>query len=696
MRWKWILGIAAAVVAGCFVVIYIIAASYDYNKFKPQITGLAREYTGRELTLVGDIKLVIGLNPTLKVEDVAFENAAWGSRPSMAKIGLLEVQVELLPLISGDIRLKRLTLLKPEFLIEIDESGKTNLDFHVPAQKKPEPGEGGSEAAPAFFTFKEISIKDGKVGLQDHQSGRKHWVQLEQMDLKAPEFGAPADLELKASYNDIPIQANGRFGQLGGILIQAEVWPIDLELKVFESKISVTGNIQDPIAAKGIDLKLFAEGKDLGNFQKITGEPLPVQGPFKVSGHLIAADRDSIEFKDLGIRLGDSTISGSVAVNLASKKPQIRADLTSKTLDLRPVLAKDKKKTTGVKKKPGKATKKPEKVFSDELLELDGLHTVNASIDLQIAQLLLRRIALDDLKATINLKEGHLVVKPLLAKVGGGSLKSNLDLLAKGKQATVSVDVDIDQLNMGEMLKKLEITTAVEGILDVDIVLKSQGNSIASLMAGLNGDIVGILGEGKMPMEYLNLIGADLASSVLELLNPFGEKMKRAPINCAVCDFNIRSGKAKSDVIIVDDPRKTLISYGKINLITEELDFRIETKPKEGIGTKETGKISVSLSGITKPFKLGGTLAKPSLDIDLTQTALTVGTVLLGPAGIAYLLVSGSSGKENPCAAARKMAGKGTPETKAKSGEGTGRKVTDEKKEEGLGGIIRGIFGGKE
>jgi len=158
MRWKWILGIAAAVVVGCFIAIYIIAASYDYNKLKPQITGLAKEYTGRELTLGGDIKLGIGLYPTLKVENAEFQNVPWGSRPAMAKIERLEVQVELLPLISGVIKVKRLTLLKPDVLIEKDKSGKTNLEFDVPVQKEPEPKpEKREETIPVLFAFKEIS-----------------------------------------------------------------------------------------------------------------------------------------------------------------------------------------------------------------------------------------------------------------------------------------------------------------------------------------------------------------------------------------------------------------------------------------------------------------------------------------------------------------------------------------------------------
>ena len=51
-----------------------------------------------------------------------------------------------------------------------------------------------------------------------------------------------------------------------------------------------------------------------------------------------------IEFKDFSIVLGKSTLKGSAAVNLASKKPEIKANLTSQTLDLRPVLAQEEKK----------------------------------------------------------------------------------------------------------------------------------------------------------------------------------------------------------------------------------------------------------------------------------------------------------------------------------------------------------------
>ncbi|MGD9289912.1 MAG: AsmA family protein, partial [Desulfobacterales bacterium] len=182
MRWKRILSIAAAVVIVGLIVIYIIIASYDFNKLKPQITELAKEYTGRDLTLAGDIKLGIGLRPDLKIENVSFQNAAWGSRPELAKMERLEIQLDLIPLISGDIRVRRLTLLKPDLLIEIDKSGKSNLAFDVPEKKEPKAeSEKSDERKPLNFSFNEISVKDGNILLSDHQAGSKQSIRIDQL-----------------------------------------------------------------------------------------------------------------------------------------------------------------------------------------------------------------------------------------------------------------------------------------------------------------------------------------------------------------------------------------------------------------------------------------------------------------------------------------------------------------------------------
>jgi uncharacterized protein involved in outer membrane biogenesis len=693
MRWKWILGISAAVIVALLVTVYIILLSYDYNKFKPQITKMVKEYTGRELTLSGDIKLGIGLYPTLEVEGVALQNAAWGTRPNMITVKRAEVQVGLIALLQGNINLERIDTIEPDFILEINKAGKSNMEFDIPKKPAAEAQRKESEEKVlVYFGFKEFSMKNGELSIYDHRDNTTDVLFIEAYTRETEDFNADSDMEFVGAYNDIPIKVKGTVGPLDHIFDPTEKWDLDLLAEAFDTELKITGSIQDVLKPEGFDVKLSAGGDDFSKLEKITRTPLPLKGPFNISGKFVAPTLQKIQLSDISIQLGESKLKGSAEVDHSAKKPRIAAKLTSETLDLRPILAQEEQTAGDTGKQKSKPEKKTDKVFPNTPLELEGLQKVNATIDLQIKQILLPRLALDNFKTKVVLKDGHLIVNPLVADVGGGRLDSHLDLLAKGSQATASVKVDVKKLDLGEMLRELQITDALDGMLDLDINLKGQGNSVAALMAGLNGDFIVILGEGKMPVKYLNLVGADLTSSLTRLLNPFGEKIDRAQINCAVCDFNIKDGMANSDIIMIDDPRKTLISKGTINLKTEALDFDIQTKPKEGIGTENTAKISVSLSEITKPFKLSGTLANPSLQIDLTRTATTFGRVLLGPLGIASLFVSGSAANKNPCEVAFKIAGQGTPETKPKSAKEKGQKDTSAKKKEGLGSKIKGLF----
>jgi uncharacterized protein involved in outer membrane biogenesis len=691
MRRKVILGALAGIILICFLVIIVVVSTYDYNKFKPMITNIAKKYTGRQLTLAGDIKVKISLSPTLEVNNVSFQNAPWSSHPEMIRAKQIEVQLALIPLIKGNINVKRLTLIKPDLMMEINTSGKTNLAFELPEKTK-------DQAAPAKkdetktmpLHFGEIHIVDGKFTVKNHQKNQTLVFTIDRGMKKPEKFMGGGDIELKGTFNDITFNVSGKTGGLEGITDPDISYPVDLKGDIAKIAFDIAGKIQDPVAAKGIDVRFSVKGDDLAKIENITKNPLPIKGPFNISSHLIAAKADKIQLSDILIELGNSKLNGSVTLDRTGKKPRISGDLVSETLDLRPILINKEKTAANSKETTTTSKRKPDKLFQNTPLKLDALHLFNATLDLQIKQLLLPKLAVDTIVTKVTLRDGNLTINPLTASIGGGNLVTRLNVQAKENMAFVDVNVDIKQMNLGEMLKKLEITDALEGILDLDINLKGQGKSVAELMAGLNGDVVASLGDGKLPTGYLGFVSSDISATLMRIINPFGKKIDSAQINCAVCDFNIINGMAKSDIIIVDDPQKTLFSKGEINLKTEKLDFKIETHPKEGIGTKDTAKLSISLSKITKPFKLGGTLAKPSLEIDIVGSGTTIGAALLGPVGWAYLLVSGSSGKANPCKKALEIAGKGVAATTSKNE----KKATSgsEKKKQGIGDRILNIF----
>ena len=101
MRWKKILVIFGVIILGLVAASLIILFSYDYNKFKPYIAQAAKEATGRELKLAGDLKLQLGFTPALVIENISFQNAPWGSRPEMARVKRFELEVALFPSSAG-------------------------------------------------------------------------------------------------------------------------------------------------------------------------------------------------------------------------------------------------------------------------------------------------------------------------------------------------------------------------------------------------------------------------------------------------------------------------------------------------------------------------------------------------------------------------------------------------------------------
>jgi hypothetical protein len=113
-------------------------------------------------------------------------------------------------------------------------------------------------------------------------------------------------------------------------------------------------------------------------------------------------------------------------------------------------------------------------------------------------------------------------------------------------------------------------------------------------------------------------------------------------------------------------------------------------------------KVNISLSELAKPFKLGGTLASPSLALDPAKAALTVaksvgGAALLGPVGIAAALAGGSAGSKggNPCLEAMEAAKTGVKPQAADDKKGAPAKAAEGVKGavEGAGDKVKKLFG---
>ncbi|MBW1959206.1 MAG: AsmA-like C-terminal region-containing protein, partial [Deltaproteobacteria bacterium] len=450
----------------------------------------------------------------------------------------------------------------------------------------------------------------------------------------------------------------------------------DIDLKVGNealAKARFTGLVKDITAIKGMNLNFDIRGKDLANLKKITGKPIPFNGPFFVSGNAVALSAKSYKVSDLKASIREDDLNGSIEINLAGKKPRITADFSSQKFDLRPLLSKKGNKTGEPEKDAAEFTARG-KVFSDTPLPLKVFTKIDAEIELKAKQLLLPLFFLSDITAHMVLEDGHLTVTPLKLVVGGGTLDGHFDLHVQGNTAQVATALKINQYELGSMLEKQGIYDSLHGDMDMELDLKSRGNSIAELMSGLNGKTLMVMGGGSINQKAIKLLGTDLSSGLLQLLNPLKKDENYTKINCFAGGFDINNGLAQSNALVLDTPEVSVVGYGKIDLKTEEIDLALKPSPKKGVGINGLAKFSLSFGELTKTLKLKGTLSKPSLSIDPTGSMITLGkaiggVVLFGPFGLAAVLTNGQLGNKNPCLAIIESAKKSFNESESKKPE---------------------------
>jgi len=239
--------------------------------------------------------------------------------------------------------------------------------------------------------------------------------------------------------------------------------------------------------------------------------------------------------------------------------------------------------------------------------------------------------------------------------VGGGSAKGWVELDFRKRATSLNADLEVRELDIGTMLDNLGYEVTMDGTMTGAASIMGSGSSPAGFMTQANGDIQLAMGEGKLASRYLTFLEKFMGTGIITLLNPFKSKDAHEKVNCLLVGIDITDGFANCKLFL-DTEQTTLLSLGDIDLKTEKVNFRLEPKPK-GQGVR------FSLKGLSKPFRLGGTLVKPFLELDPMGTVFTLGKiaggVLLGPAGIAAIFADFHLGNENPCVVALEEAAKG-------------------------------------
>jgi len=541
--------------------------------------------------------------------------------------------------------------VSPDILVETDSSGKSNLAFETEEGESQEPEDKKSVRFPRVRLL-QVLIRNSRITYKDGRSTKTYVLTGQTLRSTSKDYDSPLRVEFKGACNDIPLEFEGTLGPIHALADSKQAWPLDLTIKAAGTTVSVDGSVRDVMNLKDMTVAVHVEGRSIPEVARLLPmSDVPDLGPFKIGLGLSDVAPETYKISNLKVAFGDSDLKGSAELSLAQKRPRFTATLSSQNLDLRPVLSQTEL-ISGPREPVGKSKKKHDKILPTDHLPLDVLKYADARLTFNARAFLLPRLAINDLTFNMVLDEGHLMVERLEATIGGGTLDAQIDLNVQGKDAMLQAELQINQLDLDRMLKKLGLEDVAEGEVDIQVDVKSRGNSVAAIMAGLNGKFSFIIGQGQIYNKYIHILGSIFSQTLPRLLNPFLEATEYTQTNCIVSGFAVKDGLARSTALMFDSEDMTVLSKGEVNFTTEELDFSIKPVPKEGARKKKI-KRSISLSTLARQFRLSGTLADPSIEVDTRRASKTfgkgVGAALVGPAAVIAVLFTSKTGEKAPC-----------------------------------------------
>lgn len=330
-----ILGLLLVLLLAALAMIPLLVNPNDY---KDKIADLARAATGRELTIVDDMKL--SLFPWIGIEfgRVEFANApGFGDQP-FARITAANVKVRLLPLLQRKIEIDTVALAGLELSLETVADGRTNWDDLVAraaadadndAAPPPPAGDQAALALPAALTIGGLDVRDAALHWRDAAGGTEFDVTKLRLGSGRIEPGKSVDLQLGFDLYSIQPALAGRLDlstritadlarqrlQAGNLALNTSLAGEDIP--VGQVDLTLKGNLDADLAGKIYEVDKLLLRTVLAGAQ-IPGGRLALDFEGGVSADL---PRQSLRLPDFSLKSPGLTARGTLQVTQLLESP---------------------------------------------------------------------------------------------------------------------------------------------------------------------------------------------------------------------------------------------------------------------------------------------------------------------------------------------------------------------------------------
>lgn len=655
--------ISAIAVAGVLALLALALALltyFDWNRAKPWLAERVGAATERSFAINGDLSLSwqrpaqqqSGWRrwvpwPHLRAHDVVLGNPAWATTgPDMAQVQRIDFNLNPLALLQKTISIQSLILTEPRLMLEQNRKGENNWTFPKKENK----------SSAWKIDLQDLAMTQGTIRYVDPVKRADVSTRVDTLPdgSVAWKFGG--------RFNDEKLSGGAKSGALLTLQEHGVRYPLDGELKIGETTITVKGTLTDPAHPSALDVNLKILGASMADLFPLSGVLLPETPKFSTEGRLagtLGRGNIRLRYEKFKGRVGSSDLAGTLEYIQRDPRPLLRGAAVSNYLNLKDVgrlVSGPKKQKSGEIKQP------PDKVLPVSPFKTDRWGKMDVDVQFTGKKIVhAGKLPIDNLHTAVRMDNGVLSLVPLNFGIADGRLTTELTIDGRASPAKARMKISARGLKLKDLFPKVEELRASLGQLHGDAQISAAGNSFAALLGASNGEVKALISEGTVSKFIMEAIGLNIGSAVMAKL--FGDRQVK--LNCMAADLKLTDGLMQPRFFILDTQDATIHVDGDINFKQEKLGLTIHPDNK-----------GVRIISLRSPLYVRGTFKKPDVGVDKGVVALKAGAAatlgaLASPLAALLALVNAGPDQNSPCAQLLAQAGqKPTAPPPGKTGTG--------------------------
>ncbi len=654
---KKLLLFLAGLVVVVIIAITALVVLVNPNQFKPLIVKQAKQQTGLDLVIEGDISWQFFPSLGFELGKTELKNPQGFSQPNLFKVDAVGIDVSVMPLLSHQLEIGSISLDGAEFYVETLKDGRRNIDALSKAQNEEaassqdtansQPEESPAQVSssdsnePWTINLAGVDINNAMLEVDDKQAGSLTKLYDVSLNLSEFEFDAwtHAQFAAKGQINQQTFSAQGQADfklapgfkqyELRQVSVDAEYADesnhidsakLELESFAFDQdnvlSYAVTGRVADmalDLSGQGsvaVDSELtLAQVKTLTLKGDIEGSALP-QSPMNLD---MAADirfdlqQNQLDLELNALKANDIALDGNANVTLGDI-PKIRIDLHSPNLDVDSLLASQNEASQPASSSSaasGGDGGNSQSSASQSEPDLSALKTLDVQGKVSIDKLKASGAHLANVITQFSVNKGVAKLNRLSANLYQGTVQASAELNANKTPATYSIRSQVDNVKIQPLLVDVADKDILEGTGNITANLTGSGLVMEQIKQNLKGTVDIVFNDGAVHgINVAQLIRKNYARIKGNSIDD-KQGVQKTDFSAVSSTLTLNQGKVSTNNLSMQSPLLRIHGQGSANYINETIDFLIDTSI---VGTLEGqgGKDIDELRDLTIPINISG------------------------------------------------------------------------------------------